>query len=261
MAWTRIDGLFLKNGKIQRAGVYGMALYLSGLIYCNQALTDGFIDEGLLNGLCGDSYQTPNRKSAGRLVELGLWEKVKDGYLVHDFLEFNRSKEDIEKLNLTKKLNGTKGGRPHNLTETKDEPSRLMVRLPSGYPGDNLNLTPSPNHLITITKTEDEDDNARGKVFIAYENEIGYLTPFISESLIKALDEFSETWVLEAIHEAAIHSGKSFKYVEKVLLGWKQNGFKVDVRTASRKPAPPRVSAGHELDHILEGAPIFAEDK
>ena len=86
MAWTRIDGLFLKNAKIQRAGIYGMALYISGLIYCNNALTDGFIDESLVPGLCGDAFQTTSRKSAQKLVEIGLWKNVNGGYHVHVFL-------------------------------------------------------------------------------------------------------------------------------------------------------------------------------
>lgn len=76
MAWTRIDGLFLKNPKIQRAGVYGMALYVSGLIHCNNSMTDGFIDEALLPGLCGDAFQTPGKKIAQKPVSIALLSKT-----------------------------------------------------------------------------------------------------------------------------------------------------------------------------------------
>ena len=79
MAWTRIDDKFLLNPKIQTVGVHGMALYLSGLIYCNSNLTDGFILEGVLPMLCGMAYQTPAKKTADLLVEVNLWEKLKVG--------------------------------------------------------------------------------------------------------------------------------------------------------------------------------------
>ena len=99
MAWTRIDDKFLMNPKVQSAGAYGMALYLAGLIYANTNLTDGFIVESMLPVLCGMAYQTPSKGMAQVLVNLNLWEKVEGGYQIHDFLEFNKSREQIKILN------------------------------------------------------------------------------------------------------------------------------------------------------------------
>ncbi len=108
MAWTRIDDKFLMNPKIQTAGPLGMALYLAGLIYANANLTDGFIVESMLPVLCGMAYQTPSKGMAQVLVNLNLWEKVEGGYQIHDFLEFNKSRDQIKTLNKQRAENGAK---------------------------------------------------------------------------------------------------------------------------------------------------------
>jgi DnaD/phage-associated family protein len=269
MAWTRIDDKFYENSKILDAGPLGAHLYIAGLIHCNVKRTDGFIADCFISGIGGDAFDS--KRFAKKLVENKLWDRVEGGYQVHDFLQFNKSKEEIERLNFARKDNGKTGGRPSKTNQqvnqqvNQDQNQQVNqehnpARLNVNEEGETYNLPNIPNQSLQTDKT-DEGGSARGKVFVAYENEIGLLTPFISENLNDVLDEYSELWVLEAIHEAALHSGKTFKYVLRILQGWKQHGFKVDMRAASRKPTTPRVSAGHELDHILENTPIFAEDK
>jgi hypothetical protein len=146
MAWTRIDDKFLLNPKVQTVGVYGMALYLSGLIYCNGNLTDGFIMEGVLPMLCGMAFQTPARKIADKLVEVNLWEAAEGGYQIHDFLTFNKSKQEIELLNKTRANNGAKGGRLPKQTETEllsKQVSKQVSKQPPIIPNP-LSLIPKP---------------------------------------------------------------------------------------------------------------------
>jgi len=143
MAWTRIDDKFLMNPKIQAAGVYGMALYLSGLIYCNTNLTDGYIPEVMLPALCGLAYQMPSKKVADILVDLNLWESVPGGYLVHDFLTFNKSKKEIELLNKTRANNGAKGGRVAKQTGKQNE-TDLLSKQPPIIPNTLIPLVPNP---------------------------------------------------------------------------------------------------------------------
>lgn len=176
------------------------------------------------------------------LKSIGIWSNTFDSVALHMQKDGWTDKQVMATIEELKLMPG-------------ENPALFMWRLSHNVKPKAI---PIPSH--PITKPDEGDDSALGKVYIAYENEIGYLNPFISESLVKAVDEFSELWVFEAIREAALNSGKSFRYVEKILLGWKQHGFKVDAREKSRKPTAQRVSAGHELDHILEDAPIFAED-
>ena len=64
-----------------------------------------------------------------------------------------------------------------------------------------------------------------GSIFKAYENEIGLLTPMVSEALNDALTEFPEDWFIPAFEEAVKHNARNWKYVEAILKGWKVNGF------------------------------------
>lgn len=136
MAWTRIDDKFLNNAKIQEAGAYPTLLYLAGLIYCNTNLTDGFIPKSALSLLYGMSFQDHRKRSVKKLLELGLWhvvdaksmgestgvstgvsmglpvggkKKKSMGYQVNDFLDFNKSRKEIEHIASQRGKAGKKG--------------------------------------------------------------------------------------------------------------------------------------------------------
>ncbi|MFA5445924.1 MAG: DnaD domain protein [Bacteroidales bacterium] len=266
MAWTRIDDKFLNNIKIQKAGALGMALYLAGLIHCNTNLTDGFIDEDVLPSLYGMTFQSKRNRSAEKLVELKLWHKVQGGYEVNDFLDFNRSKEQIEVIKSKRAESGSKGGsnRTPNI-EAKAEQTDKQIAKQIAKQNDKQLLsinTLSPNTLIpNELKQPQQQLNARN-AFSAYQNGIGLLNGHIAELLKQAVDEFSDEWVTAAIEEAVEQNKRNWRYIEAILKRWQIDGFKVDTRV--KKPnngykPTKQLSAG--LDEILAGAPIFAEDK
>jgi len=260
MAWTRIDDKFLMNPKIQSAGAYGMALYLSGLIYSNTNLTDGYIPDVMLPALCGLAYQTPGKRVTNLLVDLNLWERVPGGYQIHDFLTFNKSKQEIDLLNKQRAENGAKGGRPAKQTETD-----LLTGLLSKQPPIN------PNTLIPLSHKELKDttttilsahDELVDSVVKTYEQEIGKLTPTITADILAVIEDYPLEWFAEAFREAARNNKPNWRYAEGILKRWKVDGYKVDTRAKrvnnGHKPAKP-LSAG--LDEILADAPIFEEDK
>lgn len=101
MTWVRIDDQFPKHPKIARCGPIGQALFVSGLCYCAQYLTDGFIPSGvaaaLIDATDDDLVETFDiRRVIQRLVDSGMWEKVRGGYQVHDYLEYQPSKETVQ---------------------------------------------------------------------------------------------------------------------------------------------------------------------
>lgn len=258
MTWTRIDDKFLMNPKVQSVGVHGMALYLSGLIYCNGNMTDGFIMDGMMPIICGMAFQTPARHIADKLVEMNLWEVVEGGYQIHDFLTFNKSKTEIESLNKARANNGAKGGRLAKQPETE-----LLSKQVSKQVSKQPPIIPNPLSLIPNDKElPPPQEVARvGEIFKLYENEIGVITPSVADSIKSALEDYPYDWFKVAMKEAAMNNKRNWRYVEAILIRWKVDGFMVDARATSRKPTAQKVSAGHELDYILEGVPIFAEDK
>lgn len=118
MVWARIDDAILDNPKIGRAGVLGFALHVAGITWACRNLSDGFIPDHRLRCLldmsgvnidmanpaavpCGATSMAGNEGCdpflvADHLVGVGLWDRVEGGYQVHDFLEYNPSKADVE---------------------------------------------------------------------------------------------------------------------------------------------------------------------
>ncbi len=237
MAWTRIDDKFLMNPKVQAVGVFGMALYVAGLIYSNSNLTDGFIANSMLPMICGMAYQTPARKTAEKLVEANLWEQVEGGYQIHDFLSFNKSKQEIEMLNRKRANNGAKGGRPAKQTETDllteketDLVTKMQTKMVSNQPPIIPN-TLNPNTLKEIKQPPPDEREAQiGTIFKTYEHEIGLITPAIADDIISAIDDYPLEWFEDAFEEAAKNNKRNWSYALAILKRWKADGFKVDMR-------------------------------
>ena len=69
-------------------------LWTLGLAYCHDQLTDGFIPQAVPPRLLG---MAPARalRLAATLVAARLWEVADGGWVVHDYLEWNDSRDEI----------------------------------------------------------------------------------------------------------------------------------------------------------------------
>jgi len=92
MAWARIHDGAMSNPKI--LGLIDwrspFCVWVWGLSYCQLQLTDGFIPH----------FALPNKvaaRTAEQLVTARLWTKHDDGYRVHDYLDWNDSRETVQK--------------------------------------------------------------------------------------------------------------------------------------------------------------------
>lgn len=94
MAWVRIDDQSPRNQKMLKAGAAACWLWVCGIAHCQSQLTDGFISEEALPmiGVAKDAV-----KLARTLVDVGLWESADGGFRIHDYLEYNQSREDVLK--------------------------------------------------------------------------------------------------------------------------------------------------------------------
>jgi hypothetical protein len=93
MPWIRLDDQFPDHPKVLAAGPAAAWLYVCGIGYCNRLLTDGRIPAGQVRKLA-DVDNAP--ELAARLVDVGLWEATEDGYIIHDFLEYQPSAEQVK---------------------------------------------------------------------------------------------------------------------------------------------------------------------
>jgi hypothetical protein len=105
LTWSRFDDAAPKHPKAIAAGNEAWALWCGAVMYCNRYLTDGFVPWAALATECLPEPITPAkaRKLAQRAVDAkirqggpGLFVVVEGGVMVHDFLEWNPRKADVE---------------------------------------------------------------------------------------------------------------------------------------------------------------------
>lgn len=92
--WIRWDIGYFRNSKARALGKDGRALHLASACWSADNLTDGFIPTHMLGVLCADAEVKP--RTAVVMVAAGAWVPVEGGWRLHDFLDHNKSKAEVE---------------------------------------------------------------------------------------------------------------------------------------------------------------------
>lgn len=89
MPWFKIDDGFHCHPKVLEAGNEAVGLYARCGSWASQQLTNGFVPTSiaLLYG---------GRELAAALVDVGMWVPVDGGWLMHDYLDYNPSKDQVQ---------------------------------------------------------------------------------------------------------------------------------------------------------------------
>lgn len=117
MVWAKIDDAILDNAKIAKVGVFGFAMHVAAITWCCRNLTDGHVPTSRVTALltlqnvnidCANPLALVGGPTsmggqtgldpfvvADALVNAGLWNVAEGGYQIHDFLEYNPSKEQV----------------------------------------------------------------------------------------------------------------------------------------------------------------------
>lgn len=132
MSWVRIDDQATLNRKFLKAGPAASWLWVCGLAHCQAKLTDGFIADELLPMI---GVKQGYARLAKWLVNAGLWERVEDGYMVHDYHDFNQTRAEVlakRAADSTRKSRGFQSdSKRKDSTRTPDAPSHP---IPSTLP-------------------------------------------------------------------------------------------------------------------------------
>lgn len=91
MPWANLDDQFPKHPKVLPMTDAAFRLHVSGICYCAQYETDGRIDDEMVPLLI-PRYRA---RVLAELLDRRLWAPVAEGYEIHDYLQWNRSKEAI----------------------------------------------------------------------------------------------------------------------------------------------------------------------
>lgn len=144
MAYVVLESSVRTHRKMLAAGPAACWLWTCGLGYCQEGLTDGHIPEAAVEFLGVRDAQT----LAAVLVQVKLWNRVDDGWQVHDYHEHNKPAEEIRRIMRARQQGGKLGGRPPKPTETLEDnlqgsKKRNLPRNPSGTSGTSVPSVPS----------------------------------------------------------------------------------------------------------------------
>ena len=174
MAWVRIDDEFYSHPKVAalRSDVMlaCIGLHTLALCWCNHKLTDGRIPLNQVHRLAGDlSLALPSGNPhalINELLRVGMWEPLdEDSYQIHDYLDYQPSRAQIQAVREAKSEAGKKGMRSRwgDREPAADAPSITPVITPDIAPAitpDITNRYPVPVP-VPIPKEEGGTSHAR----------------------------------------------------------------------------------------------------
>lgn len=60
--------------------------------------------------------------------------------------------------------------------------------------------------------------------FLLYEQNIGPLTPMVADRITRAIQEYPQSWIVDAMQEAVAYNRRNWKYIERILETWMAHG-------------------------------------
>jgi len=129
--WARIEDTYHENPKVLSVSHAARWMHVASITWCSKYLTDGVIPRRMAWRLgAEDETSTPNQW-IDELLRAGLWEKHGDDYLVHDFLEYNPSREEVlerRRATLSRKERSQqkRGGQSRASDAPRDDRGRML---------------------------------------------------------------------------------------------------------------------------------------
>jgi hypothetical protein len=107
---VKLDDTFWMNPKIVMAGEAAAGVFARMLAYCGCYMTDGLVPAPMVEAI------TKNKKALDALEENGLITRYETGTVyIPKYLEYNRSKQELEADRKQRRNNGARGGRPRKV--------------------------------------------------------------------------------------------------------------------------------------------------
>ncbi len=103
---------------------------------------------------------------------------------------------------------------------------------------------------LSKANTTTTGETVTQNIFKVYQENIGMLTPMISDTLKDAEDEYGPQWVVEAIALAVKNNKRNWKYCEAILKRWKADGKDSGERPARKNEPKTGKSQSSKVDLI-----------
>lgn len=198
MAYVRLEDSALNHPKVARLSAHAFRLWVWGLCHAQMHLTDGYLAARLL----------PNRRqsrpnvAAAELCEAHLWEPVEGGYQIHDYLQYNDSKEVVEarKQKARERMQERRSGADRRL----DPPAPLSQSSDVVRANITRTTREAPLPLVSISSSERKEEREEK-------------TP--EARAARLLQELYPTWYAKYRHGARLRlGGNSLEFRDAVSL-------------------------------------------
>lgn len=161
MPWVRLDDRFPTHRKVALLSDRAFRLYVSALCWSSENLTEGHISDRELTLV---ARVRGTKTAATELVTAQLWEREDDGYVIHDFLEYNpsraRVKEDRERNSARQQAFRDRKRAARDDVEQADDDESNAPRNGVTDPPRNApsNAAPSPTRPLPPTTSYGSSD-------------------------------------------------------------------------------------------------------
>ena len=258
MAYTNTDYSFWTNPKVRAAGKDAALLYIAGNGFCNEYLTDGFISDTDIETVAFNAFLRSPKRAVEALMIAGLWDRVRGGYKIHDYLDYNKSKKEIEELRSKKTAAGRKGGRA-SAQASAQAGAQASAEASAQAKTEQYNYVSISNLKDTTTTVPPSDFQPFAEV---YELVTGS-EPKVLNAEIEAVSEILKAGGTPDDFRSALQGMQDKDYT----IANMSSALTWTLKDINKRKQPKRpnnvgrkpLSAG--LDEILADEPIFAEDK
>ena len=130
MPWFRTDDQLHAHPKPRRAGLAAMGLWTLAGSHCMAYLTDGVVERWFVDSM------PDGTKLARKLVTAGLWEEHPDGWVFHDWAEYQFTREQVlaDREGAAERMRRVRANRKANVQPDTAEVSPT-TRLVAGQAG------------------------------------------------------------------------------------------------------------------------------
>jgi hypothetical protein len=101
VTYAQVDDNFAEHPKVAARSDAAFRVQVRGICYANRLLTDGFVPASVA--------EPWGRRAVRELVDADMWAEASGGYVIHDFLDWNDSAEEVRSRRDSKRIAGAIG--------------------------------------------------------------------------------------------------------------------------------------------------------
>ena len=239
MSWIKLDDQWMDHPKIIKVGRDARDVWLASITWCAKHLTDGYFPVELLPSLAtmAGIDQANVKQIAEVLLDVCLWEFVDGRYLIHDYLEYNPTKEQTAANRMARSEAGKIGGgisasKRSSKIQAKGQAKFKQNSTPSPSPSPSPSPNPVPGPepkdnaatAAPAAKKPPERDLSLGqKMFLGHFGAIRFKN-IIQKDIIASLEEkYGFDRLKECTDWAAkrgMSVGEAIPAIEKAIQNW-----------------------------------------